>query len=329
MERIEIKKLVFILVVLFISAIIAVSFYSKEVMKNEPGKELIKNLEGDKLEQDLSRQEHVSWANKALLNDFKKKEKVDYKIKIAVLDSGIDEMHPDLIGQIKKKYNAIDQKDQIKDEFGHGTAVAGIIAAKHNGIGIKGINPDAEIYAVKVSDDKGVSEIDSLVKGIEWCIQEKVHLINISLGLSSHSDKLERVINEAINSGIVIVASAGNNYMTWTDYPAKYQNVISVNAVTNEYIVDETYAGYGKIDFVAPGKDIVSTVPGNRYKIVAGTSIATAFVTGITSLMMAENMHELKELDGKAKVEKVISLLKEKAISIGDSSSYGFGFIKY
>ena len=326
--EIVIKRLLVLIVLTFL-LVSSYYFISKYNTKSAGLRELVEITEVDKKDMELTKQEYASWAYRAMLDDFRFKNNINYNLKIAILDSGIDGNHPDLAGRIRKEYNAIGNNDSVEDEFGHGTAVAGIIAASHNGVGIKGVNSLADIYSVKVSNEKGVSEVSSLVRGIEWCIKEKVHIMNISLGLSHDSEELERAINKAINSGIVVVAAAGNNYMTWTDYPAQYPKVISVNAVTHDYAVDETYAGYGKIDVAAPGESILTTVPGGGYKVFSGTSIATAYITGIVSLIMSENESELRSINGESKVDETLSLLKLKAIPLGDKKSYGTGFIKY
>lgn len=326
--EIDIKRL-FILTALILTVVAAYYFISKYSMKSTGSEELVAISKADREDLDVSKREYSSWAYRALLDDFTFRKDINYQLKIAILDSGIDGNHPDLAGRIKKEYNAIDNNNSVKDEFGHGTAVAGIIAANHNDKGIKGINPLAAIYSVKVSNGKGVSEVASLVRGIEWCIKEKVHIMNISLGLSRNSEELKRAINKAIKAGIVVVAAAGNNYMTWTDYPAQYPKVISVNAVKHDYAVDETYAGYGKIDVAAPGEAILTTVPGGGYKVFSGTSIATAYITGMVSLIMSENEAELRSMEGESRVDETLSLLTRKAIPLGEEKSYGMGFVKY
>ncbi|GLY11656.1 S8 family serine peptidase [Pseudobacillus badius] len=326
--EIDIKRAI-ILAAFTLTLAAAYYFISKDRTESAGSKELVVISETDAEDIDVSKREYSSWAYRALMDGFTFKKDIDYSLKIAILDSGIDGEHPDLAGRVKKEYNALDDGAGVRDEFGHGTAVAGVIAASHNDTGIKGMNPLADIYSVKVSNDKGVSEVASLVKGIEWCMKEKVDLMNISLGLSRNSEELERAVNQAIDAGIVIVAAAGNNYMTGTDYPAQYPKVLSVNAVTHDYAADEAYAGYGKIDAAAPGESILTTVPGGGYKVFSGTSMAAAYTTGMVSLIMSENKSSLRLMNGESRVDETFSLLKRKAIPLGDEKSYGMGFIKY
>lgn len=154
--------------------------------------------------------------------------KDDYKMRIAIVDSGINKDHEDLAGTVVKEFNVINKGEQIRDELGHGTAIAGIIAAQDNNMGIIGIAPSTEIYDVKVLDDEGKGNVDHFIEAIEWCIEEQIDIINISFGFQTDNDELKQTIDKAISKDIIIVASAGNNYGMKTDYPAKYENVISI-----------------------------------------------------------------------------------------------------
>ncbi|MGQ5175976.1 S8 family serine peptidase [Bacillus halotolerans] len=182
---------------------------------------------------DYKTQQVESWG----LRLIGKNEKIEKKsnISIAILDSGIDSNHEDLKGVVKKEYNALEPSEGvIEDKFGHGTAVAGIIASNDNKIGTLGISPYADIYSVKVLDDKGRGSVESIVKGIEWSIDNNVDIVNISVGLKKSDQKLKRVIDEANEKGVIVVAAAGNNYGLNADYPARYQNVISVGAINKK-----------------------------------------------------------------------------------------------
>ncbi|MBT2646434.1 S8 family serine peptidase [Bacillus sp. ISL-34] len=244
---------------------------------------------------------------------------------MAILDSGINKEHPDLKGQIYKEFNAINSKEPMKDIFNHGTSIAGIIAAKDNSIGIKGISPKSKIYSVKVLNDKGEGSVEHIIRGIEWAINEKVEIINISFGLKNDNQKLKKVINKATNNGIIVVASSGNNYIKDVDYPAKYNNVISVGSIDHEH-ERAKFSPRGKIDVVGPGRDILSTNNLKDYSIFEGTSYSTAFVTGLISLYLSEN--PTIKFDQKA----IINLLKNKSLDLGIKgldNTYGYGLLQY
>ncbi|WP_311315149.1 MULTISPECIES: S8 family peptidase [unclassified Bacillus (in: firmicutes)] len=247
------------------------------------------------------------------------------KIKIAILDSGINKEHPDLKGRIHKEFNAISPEEPVKDKFNHGTPIAGIIAAKDDSNGIKGISPKSEIYSVKVLNDKGEGSVDHIIKGIEWAINEKVEIINISFGFKNHNKKLKKIVNKATSNGIIIVASSGNNYINDVDYPAKYNNVISVGSIDQEH-ERVKFSPRGKIDVVGPGRDILSTNNLNDFSIFEGTSFSTAYVTGLISLYLSEK--PTIKFDQKA----IIKLLKNQSLDLGikgKDNTYGYGLLQY
>ncbi|WP_053360928.1 S8 family serine peptidase [Bacillus sp. FJAT-27251] len=211
------------------------------------------------------------------------------KVKVAILDSGINKDHEDLVGVVKKQYNAISPEEPVIDDFGHGTAIAGIIGANNNDIGVLGLNSSGvELYDVKVLDAKGKGNIDYLVDGIEWSIKEEVNIINISSGITSDKEELRRVIDKAVSSGIMIVAAAGNTYGTGVEYPAKYDGVLSINSINKDFKRPSS-AARGKIDYAAPGVDIVSTNHSGGYGSFTGTSFAAAHATAVISLYLNDS----------------------------------------
>lgn len=190
-------------------------------------------------------------------------------VKVAVVDSGISK-HKDLRDNIKGEFNAIDPKKSAIDDFGHGTHVAGIIAAKDNKIGVVGVAPDVDLYAVKVLDAMGAGYLSDLAEGIEWCINNEIQLINLSVELQKDYPLLSYTINRALSADIIVVAAAGNTFGKSVTYPAAYEGVISVSAIdTNNNIAN--FSAVGKIDFCAPGVDVYSTHLGNNYTIMSGT----------------------------------------------------------
>jgi subtilisin family serine protease len=231
-------------------------------------------------------------------------------VKVAILDSGIKKNHPDLQNVVIKEFDAINSisSSKTEDVLGHGTAVAGIIAAQDNSIGVIGVNPDSILYSVKVLDEKGKGTLESVVKGINWCIEQHVNIINISFGFKADSDMLRKTVNKAINSGIIVVAAAGNNYIGNADFPARYKNVISVGSLDQNYNL-LNFSLKGKVDVVAPGKDILSTNIHNSYSLYNGTSMSAAFVTGLFSLLIGSGY----DMTSHA---KVMTTIKKKSISI-------------
>ena len=215
------------------------------------------------------------------------------KIKIAILDTGIDKEHVSLSGKVKEEINIISPGEKIYDSLGHGTAVAGIIAASNNEIGIA---PNSELYSVKVLDENGKGTIENVIKGIEWAIEKDVDIINLSFGFSQDKAELKETIDKAIAKGIIVVASAGNMYGLNVQYPAAYKNVISVAAVDQNQNA-ASFTARGKIDFTAVGVDVKIIAPNNTLQVNSGTSLAAPYVTGVIALILQNKDIFPKEQD--------------------------------
>ncbi len=218
-------------------------------------------------------------------------------VKVAIIDSGIDKNHIELLDKVVLEFNAIKPNETIVDELGHGTAIAGIIAAIDNDIGIVGISPNVELYSVKVLDEYGYGDMKDFIDGIEWCIKNEVDIINISFGISKNIPELEEAVNKAINEGIIIVASAGNTYGGSIEYPAAYEKVISVSAI-DEYGNIADFSANKNFDILAPGVDILTTGINGSYITEDGTSLATAHITGLISIFLqSPEKFNLKEAE--------------------------------
>jgi len=152
-------------------------------------------------------------------------------IKVAIIDTGIDLNHQDLKVNIKGGFNAFQKKKAPNDISGHGTHLAGIVAAARNGVGVVGVAPDAELYAVKVLDSSVNGYVSNVIEGINWCIKNKINIANMSFGMQSSSNAMHDIIIQADKAGIKMVTAAGNNYGGTALYPAAYPEVISVGAI--------------------------------------------------------------------------------------------------
>jgi len=204
-------------------------------------------------------------------------------LKVAIIDTGIDVDHPDLVANIKGGYNATSKKKSYDDDSGHGTHVAGIIAAVDNEIGVIGVASEADLYAIKALDAYGDGYVSDIVEGIEWCIENDIDIINMSFGMANDSLLLHEAVQNAYFADIVMVAAAGNNYGGSCEYPAAYSEVIGVGAIN----IDGSIANFSAIHSVdnwAPGSNILSTFTGDTYKTIEGTSMATAFYSGLMIL---------------------------------------------
>jgi len=219
-------------------------------------------------------------------------------VKVAIIDTGIDATHPDLAAAVAGGYNARSgSNDAWADDNGHGTHVAGTIAATHDGKGVVGVAPGARLYAVKVLDKDGGGFLTDIIKGIVWCAQHDIKVANMSLGADRSVVFMQWAVEYASARGVTIVAAAGNSGppmigSSSVGYPAGYADVIAVSALaepqTGKPDAITSWSSRGpKVAFIAPGENIYSTVPGGGYTWHDGTSMATPHVTGLAALAVA------------------------------------------
>lgn len=250
-------------------------------------------------------------------------------VKIAVLDSGFNYSHPDFGKNIRDGYNAMDPGKPIIDDYGHGTLICGVIAARHNSFGIAGIAPDAELYPVKVLDKYGEGDISDIEEGIDWCIENKIQIINMSFAIEKDIPLLHSAVEKAVNAGIIVVASSGNTFSTKAGYPASYEGVISVTAVDRKLRPGDT-SPKGKIDFSAPGIKVISTASDGSYEECCGSSLAASHITGLIALVL-QSPQEFGMPEGiKCTHNDVYNILKCFSKDLGEKgkdSIYGEGFV--
>lgn len=240
------------------------------------------------------------------------------KIKVAVLDSGVDDFNDlHLAGSI----NLIPGEEEVLPLFwdvtGHGSSVAGIIAAEKNDIGITGIAPETEIYAAKVLDEKNQAPVSRVIEGIYWAIENKVNIINMSFGLKNDSAALHKAVKDAYDAGMLLVAAAGNGENV--EYPAAYDEVIAVGSVDTAGTVSEKSASGNELELAAPGEQICSTGAFEGTLICAGTSMAAPHVTGIAARLWAK--------DTSVSAEFIRQLMSVSANECGEKDSYGNGLV--
>jgi subtilisin family serine protease len=212
-------------------------------------------------------------------------------IKVAVLDSGADFSHPAFGRRIKEYEDFTDGVTRL-DEDGHGTMVAGIIAANQASGFATGIAPEAELYVGKVIREVTGGEIGDLLRGIEWAVEKEVNIINICLESRAPDANIHEAIRSAISQGIFVICAAGNSGNEGIYYPAAYDECIAVGAVNRMGIRWEASARGSRLDIMAMGERVRAVYPvyKNRkgYSVKSGTSMAAAFVTGVTILGLAK-----------------------------------------
>lgn len=209
-------------------------------------------------------------------------------IKVAVVDTGIDTSHPDLKTNIAGCLNFISPTKTCEDDNGHGTHVAGTIAALDNNLGVVGVAPNAKIYALKVLNKNGSGYLSDIIESLDWSINNQMQVINMSLGSSSGSTLLSEAVVRVYNAGIIMVAAAGNSGPSnnTVNYPAKYPQVIAVAGLDKNDSVPSWSSRGAEVFIAAPGKDIYSTYYMDTYKTLSGTSMATPHVVGAVALRL-------------------------------------------
>ena len=269
-----------------------------------------------------SRQSNLKkeWNMEMIRKDAAIKKKVSDKVKVAVIDSGVD------FGNDVELRNYIDLVPGYEecppyyiDITGHGSAVAGIIAAEENGKGITGIHPNVELYSARVLDENNAAPTSRVIEAIYWAIEQDVNIINMSFGMKEDSQALHNAIKDAYNHGILLVAAAGNHETV--EYPAAYEEVIAVSAVDSEGTVCENSARGDQVELAAPGEKVASTGAFQGTLICSGTSMAAPHVTGIASLLW--------ERDQTVSAGFIRALLKASANRYGEENAYGCGLVDY
>jgi len=253
-------------------------------------------------------------------------------VKIAILDSGIDLNHPDLkSANIIKTINFIEPNKPASDESGHGTFIAGIVAAQNNNFGIVGIAPEAEIYILKILNKKLEGKVDLIVRALDFCIKNEINIVNMSFSTSSDNPKLRKAVSKAAKHGIIIVASARNSFGSKAGFPASYPEVISVASVNYKNQISQ-FSAQGKIDFCSYGENILSTTVNKSYKIASGNSVAAAHLTAIIALILSKPEKwglPPKHSINKDKIYNVLLKLSEDLGEKGKDNIFGFGLVKF
>lgn len=249
-----------------------------------------------------------------------KKNKIREKVKVAILDSGVD-LFNDI--EVKKSINLIPGEEEVSPLFvdgsGHGTSICGLLAAEDNDVGITGINPNVEVYSARILDDENKAPVSRVIAGIDWAIDNKVDIISISFGMDKNSEALKAAIQKADLQGILIIAAAGNNGAV--EYPAAYPEVMAVGSVNCEAQVS-SYSAIGReVDIVAPGEMVCSTGAFDGILVSSGTSLAVPHVVGAASLIWEKDKTVTKEF-----VRYLLSASANKKLN-AEKESFGYGLL--
>ncbi len=231
------------------------------------------------------------------------------KVKVAVLDSGVDYVTGiNLAGYA----NLVEEEDYVvpifQDLTGHGTGVASIISANGEE-GLQGVNPNAELYSVKALDENNQAPLSRIIRGIYWCIENGMNIINMSFGTPSYSEALRQAVSDAHAAGLLMVAAAGNSGDA-VEYPAAFPEVMAVASTNAEAEISEFCNTGEELEVAAPGEKIRVASFFNGTVVTHGTSVAAPHVSGVASLLWERDLtkssefirqlisHSAKEIEG-------------------------------
>lgn len=261
---------------------------------------------------------HLQWNLSAI--QFPEEDIQGAQIKVAVLDSGVsfDEDIP-VTERIAISEGEVTENVLFDDTTGHGTGLAGIIVAQNNGSGIRGINPDAQIYSIQILDENNQTTLSNLVAAIYKAQELDCQIMNMSLGTNVDSKVLYDAVRSAYDAGILTVAAAGNAKGKAVEYPAAYDEVLAVGSTDATGNKVENSCDGEEIEIFAPGSQIPTTGLFGGVSVVEGTSIAAAQVTGAASLIWS--------MDTSKSAGFVRSLLVNTAQEIEDKGSTQAGLL--
>jgi subtilisin len=228
-------------------------------------------------------------------------------VDIGIMDTGIDVNHPDL--NVYRQVTFVSGTSSGNDDNGHGTAVAGIAAAKDNSQGVVGLAPGARLWAIKVLDSNGIGSSSNIIKGIDYVTQHanEIDVVNLSFGAVGQNKALHSAIIKSVAAGVTYTAAAGNEAIDASSvFPASYPEVIAVSAIVDTdgkcggisgisttVGKDDSFASFSNygsvIDLAAPGVLIKTTTKGSSYTTFSGTSVSTPHVTGAVALYKSEH----------------------------------------
>ena len=248
-------------------------------------------------------------------------------VKVCIVDTGIKKNHADLQANILGGKNFVAKGATIDankwdDDNGHGTHVAGTIAALNNAIGVVGVAPRASLLIAKVLNRQGSGYLSDVIAGVDWCVSQNAKVISMSLGTSSDIQAQHDAVDVAYATGALIVAAAGNDYGGSVIYPAAYSSVIAVSATDSNNNL-AAFSNIGpEIELTAPGVNILSTWYDGSYTTLSGTSMATPHVSGVAALAW-----ELNPLMSNVEIRTLLQNTADDLGAVGKDISFGYGLV--
>ena len=218
-------------------------------------------------------------------------------VTVAVVDSGVQPDHPDLMGQMVPGHaftGAGSESEDTSDTMGHGTHVAGIVAAARNGVGTVGLAYGAKVMPLRVFDRAGAAWDSDVARGVVWAVDHGAKVVNMSLGVTVATEAMAGAVQYAQSKGVLLVASAGNSGpCAKAVYPAAYRPVVAVGALQDDYTAASYTSTGNYVDVAAPGSMVASTYPTaldpEGYRWLSGTSMAAPHVAAAAALVWSAN----------------------------------------
>ncbi|MDP2593754.1 MAG: S8 family serine peptidase [bacterium] len=255
-------------------------------------------------------------------------------VKVAIIDSGIDYTHPDLDANFAGGYDFVNNDTDPMDDNGHGTHVAGTVAAEDNDTGVVGVAPTASLYGLKVLSASGSGSWSNIIAALEWAVDNGIQVTNNSYGAGSDpGSTVKAAFDNSAAVGISHVAAAGNSgnckgNNNTVGFPARYDSVIAV-AATNKSDTRPCFSSTGPaVELSAPGVSINSTQLGGGYVEFNGTSMASPHVAGAAALVIAAG---ISDANGNGLINDEVRLvLNDTAEDLGDTgrdNKYGWGLV--
>ena len=255
-------------------------------------------------------------------------------VKVAVIDSGIDYTHPELGANYAGGYDFVNDDSDPMDDNGHGTHVAGTIAALDNGTGVVGTAPLVSLYALKAFDAAGSGSFSDVIAALEWAVDHGVQVTNNSYGDTRNPGSIvEAAFANAEAAGVLHVAAAGNTGTfngkgNTVNYPARYGSLVAVGA-TDFSDVRAFFSSTGPtVEIAAPGFLVYSTLPNGAYGWLYGTSMASPHVAGTAALLISGG---IGDTNGNGRItDEIRATLTSTSQDLGQPGRdhlYGFGLV--
>ena len=243
-------------------------------------------LAPDKISRTTQTGERRDWGHLNLDVENAQKLATGKGVLVAVIDTGVDQDHQDLKGAVVESKDFTGSRSGSSDVQGHGTHCAGIIGARKNDTGIVGVAYDCQILNLKCLGDNGSGNDVGIANAIDYAVEKKAHVISGSLGADQPSQRIVDAVNRALKANVICVFAAGNsgpneNTVGW---PGAMPGVVCVAATDKNDLVARFSSRGKQVLIAAPGVQIDSTYPGNRYALLSGTSMATPYISGIAAL---------------------------------------------